>query len=71
MLWLFLTAYAVVLGAEVNAEAERQTAEDTTTGGQQPLGTRNAQAADTVGPTEEQMEAGAPADADVSSRGHR
>jgi membrane protein len=49
MLWLFLTAMAVLVGAEINGEAERQTVEDTTVGHEQPLGTRRAYAADTVG----------------------
>jgi len=49
MLWLFLTAMAVLVGAEINGEAERQTAEDTTVGSSQSLGTRRAYAADTVG----------------------
>jgi membrane protein len=66
MLWLFLTAYVVVLGAELNAESERQTAKDTTTGRHKPLGHRGAEAADTVGPTADQVKAGVPADADVS-----
>jgi membrane protein len=66
MLWLLLTAYLVVLGAELNAESERQTARDTTTGPPQPLGQRDAEAADTVGPTTEEMKAGVPPDADVS-----
>jgi membrane protein len=51
MLWLFVTAYAVILGAELNCELERQTAVDTTTGRARPLGERGAYAADTVGPS--------------------
>jgi len=69
MLWLFLTAYVIVLGAELNAEAERQTAKDTTTGRHRPLGARDAEAADTLGPTAEQVKAGVPASADVSASG--
>lgn len=49
LLWLLLTAYAIVLGAEFDAETERQTAEDSTRGPSQPLGQRGAYAADTVG----------------------
>ncbi|MCU1364880.1 MAG: ribonuclease [Ilumatobacteraceae bacterium] len=49
MLWLFLTALAVLVGAEINAEMERQTALDTTEGRPRPLGERRAHAADTVG----------------------
>ncbi len=48
MLWLFITALSIVLGAEINAEAERQTARDTTKGPSQPMGSRDAYAADTV-----------------------
>jgi membrane protein len=48
MLWLFLTSYIVLLGAEINAESERQTVADTTTGRPEPLGGREAQAADEV-----------------------
>jgi membrane protein len=49
LLWLNLTAYVVLLGAELNAEMEHQTAQDTTTGGDQPIGHRRAYVADTVG----------------------
>ena len=49
LLWLFLSSFAVLLGAEFDAEAERQTARDTTTGPEQPLGQRDAEVADTVG----------------------
>ena len=50
MLWLLITAFAIILGAELNAELERQTKRDTTTGTEKPLGQRQAYAADTVGP---------------------
>lgn len=49
MLWLYVGAYSVLIGAIINAEAERQTTRDTTSGASQPLGQRNAYAADTVG----------------------
>ena len=48
MLWLYLTCYLVLLGAEINAEAEHQTAEDTTEGPPQPMGARDAEMADTL-----------------------
>jgi membrane protein len=48
MLWLYLTSYIVLLGAEINAESERQTRRDTTTGEPRPMGERRADAADTV-----------------------
>jgi membrane protein len=49
MLWFNLTAYVILLGGELNAEMEHQTARDTTEGGERPLGSRNAYVADTVG----------------------
>ena len=51
LLWLLLSAYVILLGAELNTEIERQTVRDTTTGEPQPRGGRGAYAADTVGPT--------------------
>jgi membrane protein len=48
MLWLYLTCYLVLLGAEINSEAEHQTAQDTTTGDPVPMGDRDAQVADTL-----------------------
>lgn len=49
MLWLQISALVVIYGAELNAELERQTLRDTTVGAPQPIGARNANAADTVG----------------------
>lgn len=46
MLWFFLTAFAVLLGAELNAEMEMQTNRDTTQGEPQPMGGRGAYVAD-------------------------
>ncbi len=46
LLWLYLTSYIVLLGAEINAEAERQTRKDTTKGAERPMGERRAAAAD-------------------------
>ena len=51
MLWLYITAYVVILGAEINCELERQTLADTTRGPARPLGERGAYAADTLGPS--------------------
>ncbi|MDN5805421.1 MAG: YihY/virulence factor BrkB family protein, partial [Microlunatus sp.] len=48
LLWLWLSAYAVLLGAEINAETEQQTIKDSTKGPAQPLGSRGAVKADTV-----------------------
>lgn len=53
LLWLYITAYVVLLGAELNAELERQTAQDTTTGHPKEMGQREAYAADTLGETKE------------------
>jgi membrane protein len=52
LLWFQLTAFVVLLGAELNAEAEHQTAADTTEGRPQPLGTRGAVVADDLPPVE-------------------
>jgi membrane protein len=49
MMWLWLTTISILLGAEINAEIEHQTARDTTKGHKQPLGARGAVMADTVG----------------------
>ena len=49
MMWLWLTAIAILIGAEINAEIEHQTARDTTVGREKPIGTRGAVMADTVG----------------------
>jgi membrane protein len=46
--WMYLSAYTFVLGAELNAEIEHQTAKDSTTGKPAPLGRRGAWAADHV-----------------------
>jgi membrane protein len=50
MMWLWLSAVVVLLGAQLNAEVEHQTARDTTVGSvERPLGQRQAVMADTVG----------------------
>jgi len=48
LLWLWITLFLILLGAELNAEAEQQTARDTTTGPAQPLGQRGAVKADSL-----------------------
>jgi membrane protein len=48
MLWLWITAFIVLLGAEINAEAEQQTVQDTTVGEPEPLGQRGAVKADNL-----------------------
>ena len=62
MLWLYISALAVILGAELNAELERQTVKDTTSGSPKPMGQRGARAADTLGPTSEEIRQGVPPD---------
>jgi membrane protein len=49
MTWLWISAIAILLGAELDAEMEHQTARDTTTGSPKPIGVRGARMADTVG----------------------
>jgi membrane protein len=49
LLWLQITAFVVLLGAEINAEMEHQTAADTTVGADRPMGHRDAEMADTLG----------------------
>jgi membrane protein len=49
MMWMWLSAVIVLVGAKLNAEIEHQTAEDTTVGAPKPLGSRGAVMADTVG----------------------
>jgi membrane protein len=46
LMWLWLSLVAVLLGAEINAEMEKQTVKDTTTGPDKPLGERDAVKAD-------------------------
>ena len=48
LLWLFITSYAILLGAEINAESEQQTIADTTKGPAQPIGKRDAVKADSL-----------------------
>lgn len=72
MLWLFLTAFIVLLGAEINAEVERQTRRDTTVGDPQPLGSRGARVADTTPAqweSDEQRATSRAEDVDIDLRG--
>ncbi|SMO85898.1 membrane protein [Paracoccus laeviglucosivorans] len=48
--WLWLSAYVILAGAELNAEIEQQTTRDTTTGIAKPMGQRGAVKADTPPP---------------------
>ena len=49
LMWFYLQAFSIVIGAEFNAEAEHQTAVDTTRGPPAPMGQRGAYVADTLG----------------------
>jgi membrane protein len=49
MVWIWFSIMVVLLGAELNAEIEHQTALDSTTGAPMPMGERGAAMADTVG----------------------
>ncbi len=49
MTWMWLSITVILLGAELNAEIEHQTAVDTTTGPALPMGARGARMADTLG----------------------
>jgi membrane protein len=49
MMWLYISAIVILLGAELNSEIEHQTARDSTTGREKPLGQRGAVMADTIG----------------------
>ncbi|WP_339948505.1 YihY/virulence factor BrkB family protein [uncultured Albimonas sp.] len=51
LMWLWLSAFAVLIGAALNAEAEQQTRVDTTAGAPRPMGERGAHVADTPPPT--------------------
>jgi len=49
MMWIWFSVMVVLIGAELNAEIEHQTALDSTTGAPLPMGARGAAMADTVG----------------------
>jgi membrane protein len=49
LMWFWVTAYVVLLGAQINAEIELQTLKDSTIGDPKPLGRRGAFVADHVG----------------------
>jgi len=49
LMWFYVSAYAVLIGAELNAELEHQTEIDSTIGPEQPRGKRGAVMADEVG----------------------
>jgi membrane protein len=48
MTWIWLSTTVILIGAQLNAEMELQTAKDTTTGRDKPLGSRGATQANRV-----------------------
>ena len=52
LMWFYVSAYAVLIGGELNAELEHQTTIDSTVGPDRPLGERGAVMADQVGPVQ-------------------
>ena len=67
LFWLWITGYAILLGAEINAEAEQQTAKDSTRGPERPMGQRGAVKADSL-PGEDSAAEDESANEDDSSR---
>jgi membrane protein len=51
LIWIWLSVVILIVGGELNAELEHQTAKDTTTGMPRPMGARGAYVADTLGET--------------------
>ncbi|MEX3314962.1 YihY/virulence factor BrkB family protein [Sulfitobacter sp. PS-8MA] len=49
LMWLWISAFIVLLGAELNSEMEAQTRDDTTVGPDEPMGQRGAEKADNLG----------------------
>lgn len=49
LMWLWISAFIILLGAELNAEIEAQTKKDTTEGPDEPMGSRGAVKADNLG----------------------
>lgn len=49
LMWFYISAFSILIGAELNAEMEHQTRIDTTVGEPQPMGERDAYVADTLG----------------------
>lgn len=49
MMWMWISVIVLIIGAEINAEMERQTARDSTVGAPKPMGKRGAVVADTLG----------------------
>ncbi len=69
MTWLWIMMIFVITGGELNAEMEHQTSEDTTTGPEEPMGSRGAEMADSVadGTNEKDKGGAGPSKAGASS----
>jgi membrane protein len=52
MTWVWLSVTVILVGAQLDAEMEHQTARQSTSGPARPLGARGAKMADTVGPAQ-------------------
>lgn len=52
LMWFWISAFIILLGAELNAEMEAQTRKDTTVGRDLPMGQRDAEKADNLGAAE-------------------
>ena len=57
MLWIWISVIVLLVGAELNAEMEHQTARDSTTGPELPMGERGAVVADQLGETFDEQQA--------------
>jgi membrane protein len=68
MMWTWISITILILGAELNSEMEHQTARDSTTGPERPMGSRGATMADTVGKAASQVDASAEASKPLASR---
>jgi membrane protein len=56
MMWTWISVIILIVGAEINAEMEHQTARDSTTGERdKPMGERGAVMADTLGKTTDEL----------------
>jgi membrane protein len=53
MMWAYISTFILLVGAELDAELEHQTARDTTVAPNRPLGSRGAVVADSVGKSSE------------------
>ncbi|WP_307147697.1 YihY/virulence factor BrkB family protein [Rhizobium tibeticum] len=55
LIWTWLSIVILIVGGELNAELEHQTAKDTTTGPELPMGSRGAYVADSLGETADRL----------------